>query len=101
MHLGEDNFAFDECAELNHVVLVVHSHFDVESGQRIFLDDGHDKVVGGEFTLIQRTESSLNPVATDLTVVRQLVDSSDTKSVCSHLRPEGLSVASCQQKNFL
>lgn len=95
MDLGEDDLGLDECAELNDVVLVVHSHFNVKRGQWIFLDDGHDQVVSCELAAVKWAESSLEPVAADLTVFGQIVHCTNTEGVGSHFRAEGLSVAGC------
>lgn len=47
---SENNFCFNERAELQNVVLVEQTDFDFKWSQRIFLDDRHLKTVGGEFS---------------------------------------------------
>jgi hypothetical protein len=54
-HLADNNFRFNDLTELDDVVLVVESQFDVECGQGVFLDDWHSECVGGELSTRERT----------------------------------------------
>lgn len=74
MELVGDDFASDADAELEVVLVIVKSDFDVEGDEWVLVGDWHIEQVSGGFTLVQWAACSGDPVAADLTIGGKLVD---------------------------
>lgn len=74
LKLVGDNFASDADAELEVVLVVVKSDFDVEGDEWVLVGDRHVEQVSCRFTFIQWAACSSDPVTANLTIFGKLVD---------------------------
>lgn len=101
MRLVSDNFTSDADAELESVLVVVESNFDIKGNERVLVGDRHVEQVGCEFALIQWAACSLDPVAANLTIVGKLVDDGGSDGMCSDVGTKGGGSMGCwdEEKN--